>query len=140
MGTQARRRKPRASASAASAATILCVDDDPDQLVSLRLYLKGEGYRVITSVSAPESLGSLDECLPDLIITDQNMPGMTGADFCRRLRARPATQAIPVILYSALAEPPDASLYDRIYKKPAEFAALGQDIRGLLTPHPRTPH
>ena len=122
----------RTAPSALELPTILCVDDDPDQLLSMRLYLNGEGYQVVSTSSAPEALCNLNERIPNLIITDQDMPGMTGAEFCHRLRSRPATQAVPVILYSALALPPDASLFDRIYRKPAEFQAIGQEIRVLL--------
>lgn len=66
---------------------VLLVDDDELELLLLRPILEKKGYRVQTALSAEESLESILDAPPDIVITDWQMPGMSGPELCRVLRA-----------------------------------------------------
>ncbi len=114
---------------------ILCVDDEPDLLMILRLFLTAQGFEVIPALNAAEALQLIGENRPDLIITDYAMPGISGLEFCRKLRARADTRDIPIILCSGkeLWED-DPDLFDRFVLKPAELDVFVRTIRALLVP------
>jgi DNA-binding response OmpR family regulator len=114
---------------------ILCVDDEPDLLTILRLFLTSQGFEVIPALDAAEALQLIEENRPDLIITDYAMPGMSGLELCRKLRARADTSDIPIILCSGkeLWED-DPHLFDRFVLKPAELDVFVRTIRALLVP------
>ncbi|QAZ66985.1 hybrid sensor histidine kinase/response regulator [Solidesulfovibrio carbinolicus] len=83
--------------------TILIVDDvetDVDTLVETL----GDDYEIAVALDGPTALESLAPNPPDLILLDILMPGMDGYEVCRRLKADPATAAIPVIFLTALTE------------------------------------
>jgi CheY-like chemotaxis protein len=83
------------------AGKILIVDDEAHILHVVSLKLRNAGYEVITAVDGEEAL---DLCMierPDLVITDYQMPLVSGLELCRSLRANPATREIPAILLTA---------------------------------------
>ena len=117
--------------------TILTVDDEPDALTSLRLFLSIEGFEVLTASSGREALSSIQSQAPDLVITDLAMPDMNGLELCARLRAQPATRRIPIILYTGFAQPDrkdGLGLYDRRLTKPTDLDELVDEVWALLTP------
>ena len=67
---------------------ILVVDDEPSIRETIRLILESEGYEVLTATDGVEGLHSLSKSLPDLIISDLNMPRMTGFEFLAVVRER----------------------------------------------------
>ena len=67
---------------------ILVVDDEPSIRQTARVILEGEGYEVLTAADGLEGLHSLSKSLPDLIISDLNMPRMTGFEFLAVVRLR----------------------------------------------------
>jgi CheY-like chemotaxis protein len=67
---------------------ILVVDDEPSIRETARVILEGEGYEVLTAADGLEGLHSLGKSLPDLIISDLNMPRMTGFEFLAVVRLR----------------------------------------------------
>lgn len=67
---------------------ILVVDDEPSIRETARMILEGQGYEVLTAVDGVEGLHSLSKSLPDLIISDLNMPRMTGFEFLAVVRQR----------------------------------------------------
>ena len=83
---------------------ILVVDDTEANRILLREMLELEGHRVTLAVDGAEALRRVAEDTPDLLLLDVNMPGMDGLEVCRRLRTDPATEALPIILVTALAE------------------------------------
>lgn len=87
--------------------TILIVDDSAANLRLLSQMLRAQGYRVRAAASGPRALESVDLELPNLILLDIRMKGMDGFEVCRRLKAHPRTQGVPVIFISALAETED---------------------------------
>ncbi len=83
-------------------ASILIVDDTPDNLRLLAGLLEGEGYDVRPASSGARALSAIQAELPDLILLDIKMPGMSGYEVCERLKADERTRKIPVIFISAL--------------------------------------
>jgi diguanylate cyclase (GGDEF)-like protein/PAS domain S-box-containing protein len=81
--------------------TILIVDDAPSSIKLLTYFLKAEGYTVHPADSGVLALASVAANPPDLILLDIRMPGMDGFEVLRRLKARPESQHIPVIIISA---------------------------------------
>lgn len=79
---------------------IMVVDDDPAILDVLRLILEDEGYAVVTATNEDDVLG-WDGARPELILLDLWLSGDSGQTICRRLKADPTTNQIPVILVSA---------------------------------------
>lgn len=88
-------------------ATIMVVDDTPENLVLLARILKPEGYKVLTLPDGKMAINAIRSQPPDLILLDVMMPGMDGYEVCSLLKAEAATSAIPVIFISALSDPLD---------------------------------
>lgn len=93
--------------SSAPPATLLIVDDTPDNIAVLFDYLGEQGFRVLVCESGQSALDTLDVEEPDLILLDVMMPGMDGFETCRRLKQLPAGQDVPVFFMSALGDPID---------------------------------
>lgn len=89
---------------AADTATILVVDDDPDAVNLLQLYLEAEGYSVTGACNGETALQLAVELQPAVILLDILMPGLDGFMVLEKLKANVATQDIPVVIVSALAE------------------------------------
>ena len=85
--------------------TILVVDDHIPNLAFLTDALSAAGYRVLVAVDGQEALDRLAVTRPDLILLDALMPILDGFETCRRLKATPAYESIPVIFMTALGEP-----------------------------------
>ena len=90
--------------------TILVVDDNPDNIALIANLLK-ETYRVRTATSGEKALKiAYSDEPPDLILLDIKMPGLSGLDTCRRLKANPDRRKIPVIFVTALNSLEDETL------------------------------
>lgn len=81
--------------------TILVVDDEPHITHVLALKLRGGGYIVETAGDGEEGFEIARQLIPDLIITDLQMPYLTGLEMCQKLRATPETSKIPAFLLTA---------------------------------------
>ena len=82
-------------------AEILVVDDDRDVAQSIELALRRHGFRVVLAHSGVEALKLLRRYRPDLVLLDVLMPGMSGIEVCRRLRADENTAEMPIIFLTA---------------------------------------
>jgi putative two-component system response regulator len=82
---------------------ILIIDDEPANLAALRQILKDD-YRLVFARSGKEALEAVSKHDPSLILLDIQMPDMDGYEVCRRLKANPTTEAIPVIFVTSLSE------------------------------------
>jgi CheY-like chemotaxis protein len=111
--------------------TILCVDDQELPLTLRKLVLEKQGYAVLTAISATDALGQLDAFDVDLVLTDQLMPGGTGLELARRVKA--ARPGIPVVLISGVNElPPDADEADLFLSKVEGPAIMCEKIAAVL--------
>lgn len=88
---------------------ILIIEDDPDIAESLHYNFKREGFRATIAESAEKGLRIAldDKTTPSLIILDLMLPGMSGMEFCRRLRRETLTEQTPVIMLTARAAESD---------------------------------
>ena len=92
-----------------SSITILCVDDEETPRTLRKLILQKQGYQVITAASGVEALEVLNRENISLVLSDQMMPGMTGTELAKVIKAgRPA---MPVILISGDNEIPEEAMY-----------------------------
>jgi len=85
---------------------LLAVDDEPNNLQVLRQILR-DRYQLIFAPTGEKALEAAAKHLPDLILLDIMMPEMNGYEVCKRLKANPATKAIPVIFVTAMSEVED---------------------------------
>ncbi|HGX92121.1 MAG TPA: response regulator [Candidatus Tenderia sp.] len=80
---------------------VLVVDDAAEDAELARALLEPAGYQVRVAASGAQGMAAVQARCPDLILLDLMMPDMTGFDVIRRLKADPATQALPIIIVSA---------------------------------------
>ena len=81
--------------------TILAVDDEAHILHVVSLKLQNAGFTVITANDAEEALELASAATIDLLITDYQMPGMSGLDLARKLHAEPGRRHLPAMLLTA---------------------------------------
>ncbi len=90
-----------------SAPQVLLVEDEPAQREVLAYNLEAEGFQVTQASNGEEAMMLVAEAAPDLILLDWMMPLVSGLEVCRRLKMRPETRGIPVIMLSARSEEVD---------------------------------
>ena len=89
-------------------ATILLVEDEPAIQELIAANLGRAGHHVVRTADAESARGIVQSALPDLVLLDWMLPGMSGIEFARRLRADERTRAIPIIMLTARGEEEDA--------------------------------
>lgn len=85
-------------------ASLLIVEDEEPLQILLAYNFAAEGFRVRQTAQGEDVAGLVQEERPDLIILDWMLPGMSGIEVCRALRARPETRSIPIIMLTARGE------------------------------------
>ena len=88
-------------------ARILVVDDEPDILELTRYNLSREGFQVTTAATGNEALAQITRDKPDLVVLDLMLPDQSGIDICKKIRATPAFQQLPIIMLTARSEEVD---------------------------------
>jgi two-component system phosphate regulon response regulator PhoB len=86
---------------------VLVVEDEPAQLEVLSYNLEAEGFAVSRARDGEEAILLIAEGTPDIIVLDWMMPNMSGIEVCRRIKSKPETRSIPVIMLSARSEEVD---------------------------------
>ena len=86
---------------------ILVVEDEPDILQLITLYLEKEGFRTVSAKTGAEGLRQVKQEKPDLVVLDLMLPEMDGLEVCKRLRSAPDTALLPIIMLTAKAEESD---------------------------------
>jgi two-component system phosphate regulon response regulator PhoB len=124
-------------AVATSAPHILIVEDEVDLALLIGYNLEAEGYVVESVTRGDEAELRLAERAPDLVILDWMLPGVSGIEICRRLRAREATRTLPIIMVSARREEAErvrglAIGADDYLVKPFSVLELTARVRALL--------
>jgi CheY-like chemotaxis protein len=76
--------------------TVMVVDDEESLLELLKAILEGAGYDVVTADCGDEALAQLKTRMPDLVLLDMMMPGMSGREVCERIRNDPKTKNLKV--------------------------------------------
>ena len=115
---------------------ILCVEDSDDSLFMLHRRLSRAGFDVTVATNGTEGVEWATTSQPDLILMDLNLPGLDGREATRRLKSRPETKHIPIIVLTADTSKKsrddaiDAGC-DDFLQKPIDFGQLVERIRSL---------
>lgn len=126
--------------------TVLVVDDNPTDGKLARILLSLGGCEVRLVGSAEEALGVLAKAPPDLLLVDIDLPGMSGLELARRLRAAAPPRALPIVVMSSTAGSAAGALArsagcDAFLAKPLDPDALQATLARLMPrekDHPAT--
>lgn len=118
-------------------ATILLVEDNPANMKLADFVLTQGGHEVLCATTADAALALVRERLPALVLMDVQLPGMDGLTATRRLKADPATRAIPVVALTAFAMRGDAERIreagcDGYLAKPIRYQQLLGEVARML--------
>ncbi|MDP8916622.1 MAG: phosphate regulon transcriptional regulator PhoB [Pseudomonadota bacterium] len=117
--------------------SILVVEDE-DALATLLSYnLEKEGYRVSVAGDGEEAMMRVEENAPDLVVLDWMLPKVSGIEVCRRLRSRPESRNLPIIMLTARGEESDRirgldTGADDYVTKPFSMTELTARVRAVL--------
>ena len=117
-------------------AKILVVEDNDDARALLKVFLAEEGYTVLEAEDGQAGIDVAKTEPPDLIITDIQMPNLTGLEMIKHLRRQPEWRQVPILVVSAygslnLSEAMEAGATGAM-RKPVHIAALSVLVRNLL--------
>jgi len=119
---------------------VLVAEDNPTNRELLRELLEIRGYSVVEACDGEETLATVEQADPDLLLLDIGMPRLDGYAVARKLRENPRFAALPVVAVTAYAMQGDrekilSSGFDGYLSKPINSVSLGQELDRLLA-HP----
>jgi len=122
---------------------VVVVDDEPAVGAAVRDLLAPDGYQVDAPTDPQAALPDLLRAVPDLVILDVNMPGMSGWEFCALLRRQSSTRAVPVLFLTGRQEVRDRITAMQVggsdyLQKPFGAEELRMKVRSLLKQKPIT--
>ncbi len=117
------------------AAHVLLIEDEPNIAEAIRFLLSRDGLRVSHAGDGTLALAMLRQDLPDLVILDHMLPGMSGLEVLTALRADPGSQDLPVMMLTARGrdrEMAEQAGADRFMTKPFSNAEILAEVRAML--------
>ena len=116
---------------------ILVVDDEPHVVHVIGRKLSDAGFEVLTAADGEEALAIATAELPDLIITDDQMPVLSGLELCERLKVSPRTGQIPAMLVTARGDDPPKERLDKtnirlVLNKPFSPREILSNVNAVL--------
>jgi len=123
---------------------ILIADDEPSIVAAVEFLLRRNGYEVEVARNGEEALRLVDTSHPDLVVLDVMMPVKSGYEICKRIRERPDSESIKIIMLSAKGRDAEVSKglsigADVYITKPFSTRELLAKIDGLLRQNPVAP-
>lgn len=118
-------------------ASILIVDDNAVNLKLMRLVLEADGLHIVCAANASEALAAIANRVPDLILMDIQLPGVSGLQLTQRLRSDPRFAHVWIVAVSAYAMRGDETKAlqagcDAYYPKPIDTLTLPDVVAGFL--------
>jgi len=90
-----------------AAKRVLVVEDEPDIAALIAYQLTREGFRVETAATGHDALGAISRGIPDLVVLDRMLPGLSGDEVLQTLRQEKATRSVPILILTAKKEQED---------------------------------
>lgn len=120
-----------------TAPLILIIEDEPAQMELVSYNLKAQGFQICQADSGEEGLEYIKDVLPDLIVLDWMLPGVSGIEVCRQIKKQKSTRKVPVIMLTARGEEADRirgldTGADDYVVKPYSVKELIARVRALL--------
>jgi diguanylate cyclase (GGDEF)-like protein len=120
--------------------SILIIDDEPDNFDVIETLLSDLDYQLHYAANGEEAIDSLDLFRPDLILLDVMMPGIDGIEVCRRIKAMPQWESLPIVMVTALTTKADlarcfAAGAEDFISKPVNRLELRARVRSMLRLH-----
>lgn len=120
-----------------TAQRILVVEDNERNLKLIRDVLQFAGYEIVEATSGEQGVALAQDCEPDLVLMDLQLPQMDGTEALRILRESPRTRDVPVVAVTAFAMREDRERafgagFDGYLQKPISIRALPEQVRGFL--------
>jgi DNA-binding response OmpR family regulator len=119
--------------------TVLLIEDEPNIIEAISFILSRDGWRVATHSNGVDAVDAVGVRKPDLVILDVMLPGRSGFDILRDLRAAEATADLPVLMLTARGQAKDRELAEtlgasRFMAKPFSNAEVLETVRDLVRP------
>jgi len=129
--------RPAMRPAAATKPYALIVEDEPALVELLRYNLTKEGYEVAIATDGEEALLTIEERQPDIVLLDWMLPKLAGIEVARRIRSKPTTRNLPIIMLTARAEETDRIRgldvgADDYMTKPFSMSELTARIRAVM--------
>lgn len=94
--------------------TVLVIEDEPNIIEAISFILSRDGWRVVTHSNGVDAVEAVAKRQPDLVILDLMLPGRSGFDILRDLRARPDMASLPVLMLTARGQTQDREMADSL--------------------------
>ena len=116
---------------------VLLIEDEPNIIEAIRFLLSRDGWSVHTHANGSDAVSEVARVAPDLVVLDMMLPGRSGMDILRDLRADPGTETLPVLMLTARGQSRDRDMAEKagvnkFMTKPFSNSEMLDAVRELL--------